>query len=111
MNELNSIYEKIGNNLVNCMNNNWDKIVLNIECNGKMAGTTSKYLNDGKWIDNLDRRLGADVLIEIIKLYEITKSLSFIKWNRAVFTLESSGDFNMDFKWDQELQDKWDGKK
>ena len=33
------------------------------------------------------------------------------KWNSAVYTLEKSGHFSMDFKWNQELQDEWDGKK
>lgn len=31
-----------------------------------------------------------------------------IKWNRAVYSLESNGHFDMSFEWDLALQDKWD---
>lgn len=30
------------------------------------------------------------------------------KWNRAVYTLEKNGHFDMEFIWDQVLQDEWD---
>ena len=30
------------------------------------------------------------------------------KWNRAVYTLEKSGHFDMEFEWDQALQDEWE---
>ena len=30
------------------------------------------------------------------------------KWNRAVYTLEKNGRFDMEFEWDQALQDKWE---
>ena len=111
MDELNAIYEKIGADLAGCMDNDWETIVLDIECSGNMAGTRAKYLSKGKWIDNLDRTIGVGVLRGIIKLYELTKTLNFVKWNSAVYTLEKSGHFNMDFKWNQELQDEWDGKR
>ncbi|WP_315602431.1 hypothetical protein [Treponema socranskii] len=30
------------------------------------------------------------------------------KWNRAVYTLEKNGRFDMEFEWDQALQDEWE---
>ena len=30
------------------------------------------------------------------------------KWNKAVYTLEKNGHFDMTFEWDQTLQDEWD---
>lgn len=44
----------------------------------------------------------------IMGLYEYTKENNFTPYNRAAFTLESNGHFNMDFKWNQALQGEWD---
>ena len=30
------------------------------------------------------------------------------KWNKAIYTLEKNGHFDMTFEWDQTLQDEWD---
>ena len=30
------------------------------------------------------------------------------KWNKAIYTLEKDGYFDMTFEWDQTLQDEWD---
>ena len=30
------------------------------------------------------------------------------KWNKAVYTLEKNGHFDITFEWNQALQDEWD---
>ncbi len=34
-----------------------------------------------------------------------------IKWNKAVYTLERNGHFDIDFEWDQALQIRMEGVK
>ncbi|EPF2929534.1 immunity protein YezG family protein [Vibrio navarrensis] len=40
------------------------------------------------------------------ELHKITTENPNNKWNRAIFTLEPSGSFNIDFEWDQALADE-----
>ncbi|MCL1670015.1 hypothetical protein M2T82_18285 [Elizabethkingia ursingii] len=50
----------------------------------------------------------ADVDFAIMELHEITTEGGNNKWNKAIFTLTPDGDFDMEFIWDQELQNEID---
>lgn len=113
--EQNDFYHQIGQILVDEMekeNIKWSKIVFEYEVSENYCSYGGLYTNDKNEksrLEDLDiPYIIGDVIIEF---YKYTKNNNFTPYNRAVFTLESSGDFNMNFKWDQELQDKWDGKK
>lgn len=116
MEEQNDFYRQIGQILVGEMdkeNIHWTKIVFEYEVSenycsyGGLLYTNDK--NEESRLEDLDiPDIIGDVIIE---LYKYTKDNNFTPYNRAIFTLESNGNFNMDFKWEQELQDKWDGKK
>ena len=42
-------------------------------------------------------------------VFELQESMSpEHKWNKAVYSLERNGHFDMTFEWDQALQDEWD---
>lgn len=105
-------YLVIGQYLVdNIQSEDWTKIILNIEISEKYRGFSAIYeTKDGEIIDS-DMDFSIEFGKKVKEFFLYTKDNNFTPYNRAVFTLESSGDFNMDFKWDQELQDKWDGKK
>ena len=47
-------------------------------------------------------------MISIIKFHNNADKINFSPWNRAVYTLDSNGHFDMTFEWDQSLQDEWD---
>nr|WP_318660958.1 hypothetical protein [uncultured Treponema sp.] len=104
------IYKAIGNELNNSLNCKWDKIELNIECSNNHVGTTAKYQINGEWKNNLDCDLTRDTMISIIKFHNNADKINFAPWNRAVYTLDSNGHFDMTFEWDQTLQDEWDKK-
>ena len=36
----------------------------------------------------------------------MTEKSDIHKWNRAVFTLDSDGNFSIDFEWDESLEDE-----
>ena len=112
MEEQNDFYHQIGQILVDEMekeNIEWTKIVFEYEVSENYCSYGGIYTN-GKNEEFRLEDLEIPYMIGdvIIGLYEYTKENNFTPYNRAAFTLESNGHFNMDFKWDQELQDKWD---
>ena len=42
----------------------------------------------------------------LMELHEITTEEGSNKWNQAIYTLTPDGKFDMEFIWDQELQDE-----
>ncbi len=109
MEDINGIYKFIGKYLVsNIQSKDWKKIILNMEVNDRYRGF------DGAYFDCMDveHDLGIAFSFEfgkkIKELYQFTKEHNFAPWNRAVYTLEKNGHFDMEFIWDQALQDRWD---
>ncbi|MCX2495270.1 DUF600 family protein [Pedobacter sp. PF22-3] len=101
------IYEAIGSNINTVIKEDWQKAILNIEVLGGMTSNTGTYIND----QNNEKQIDVDefdfqLTFDLIELHEITTEGGNNKWNRAVFTLFSTGKFDMEFIWDQELQDE-----
>ncbi|MFW5700846.1 MAG: hypothetical protein ACOCWM_04070 [Cyclobacteriaceae bacterium] len=74
------------------------------------VGFTGYFVSDNGIRESLDIWNFALETDEIHKLYELTQSqpLQHKDWNRAKFTLYPDGKFDMEYIWDQELQDKVD---
>lgn len=108
MKKLEDLYKIIGNELYSSLKSDWDKIELNIECSDDHIGMNAKYLINGEWKNNLDHDLTTDTMLSIIDFHKDSEKNNFAPWNRAVYTLEKNGHFDMEFIWDQELQDRWD---
>jgi hypothetical protein len=101
------IYEAIGNNINTVIKEDWQKAILNIEVLGGMTSNTGTYINDQNHEKQIDvEEFDFQLTFDLIELHEITTEGGNNKWNRAVFTLFSTGKFDMEFIWDQELQDK-----
>lgn len=60
---------------------------------------------------NLDINMGWEYAKAIHNLYDLTQNhpLEHKNWNRAIFTLYPDNKFDMEYMWDQELQDRVDG--
>ncbi|SEG71467.1 immunity protein YezG family protein [Paenibacillus sp. UNC499MF] len=107
MKTVDKIYESIVTNISTVINGEWVKAKLDIEVIGEMVSFTGNYLsnkNETKQIDvdEFDFQLTFDVL----ELHKITTEGGNNKWNRAVFSVQPDGAFDMEFIWDQELQDE-----
>lgn len=94
-------------NISTVINGEWVKAKLDIEVIGKMVSFTGNYLNNKNEtkqidVDEFDFQLTFDVL----ELHKITTEGGNNKWNRAVFSVQPDGAFDMEFIWDQELQDE-----
>ncbi|RNL55907.1 hypothetical protein [Pedobacter jejuensis] len=97
------IYEKIGYSITNAIKvDNWNKAQLALEVVGDSVDFKG-YLNEN---EKFDAPGGFSLAKSILNLHEITTEGGNNKWNRAIFTLFSTGKFDMEFIWDQELQDE-----
>jgi len=107
MKTVDKIYESIVTNISTVINGEWVKAKLDIEVIGEMVSFTGNYLNNKNEtkqidVDEFDFQLTFDVL----ELHKITTEGGNNTWNRAVFSVQSDGAFDMEFIWDQELQDE-----
>lgn len=77
----------------------------------KVVEYTGYYLKDNKdkeWLDIFNMEINDDYIHE---LHHITQNEPPVhtNWNRAKFTLFPDGKMQMEYIWDQELQDEVDG--
>lgn len=105
---IDEIFMGLSSNIINAINDNWDNAVIEIEkpAHDVISFSVSYFTNNNEiYIDfeNIDtRKLTEDGNA----LYAITTENGSKKWNKAKFELKSSGEFNIDFKWDQYLDDE-----
>ena len=109
MEEMNEIYTYIGNVLNNNMNdNNWETIKFNMQADVDYCGYDGTYTDTMGLVHDLDIDIPIEMDDKIWRLLELTKKNNFVPWNKAVYTLEKNGHFDMTFEWNQALQDEWD---
>ncbi len=108
--DMTDLYKLIADMICNSIDDKWEKAVVEIESSlGKMLSTNAYYFSEdghqnafGLINDNQDEDLGENI-------FELQESMyPEHKWNRAVYTLEKNGHFDMAFEWNQALQDEWD---
>ena len=109
MEEMNEIYTYIGNVLNNNMNdNNWETIKFNMQADVDYCGYDGTYTDTMGLVHDLDIDIPIEMDDKIWRLLELTKKNNFVPWNKAVYTLEKNGHFDMTFECNQALQDEWD---
>ena len=89
----------------------FDKAVLSIMRQPAMVEFKSYIIvNSNEKID-LEVSMGYKYAKLILELYKITQTQSPIHtdWNRAIFTLYPNGTSEMEYIWDEELQQEIDG--
>ncbi len=103
METVSDIYHKISQSIIdNIETDNWEAAKLHIEVLGSSVGLKG-FLDD-------DKRFNApsDFFLSrsILNLHEIMTENEKNRWNKAIFTLFPTGKFNVEFIWDQALQDE-----
>ena len=94
------IYELIGQNVYNAIpeDEEWEKAVLFIRGDDNSVGYNGEYYSNGKRSSLELADFDWDVDDAIMELHKImTPTDKSNPWNRAVFTLLPSGEFNMEF--------------
>ncbi len=94
------IYALIGQNIYDVIpdDEEWEKAVLHIRGGSGSVGYDGEYYSAGNKCFLEVRKFGMDVMFAIRNLHKImTPKDGSNPWNRAVFTLLPSGEFNMEF--------------
>ena len=102
-------YKDLGQAIQNNISDNWDTVIVKIESSlNKMCSFQAEYT-----LSSFEKKelkfplLTVNTLMDSV--FELQASMSpEHKWNKAVYTLEKNGHFDMTFEWDQTLQDEWD---
>lgn len=107
--EHNSILEKIGEFILSSrLNDDWNKAVLKIALIGKSVEFNLTFIEENT--ETNSKLQGAFLCsLEVAKLHELTKAHPHFRvWNRANYSIQSSGIFNIEYIWDEDLQDEFD---
>lgn len=105
METANAIYNQIAQNIVNSIRTPWDEAFIYFSYYGDSAKYQGKYLRYSN--DELcDFKVGYQSYLLFKQLHEITSGAPEEKWNRVRFVLKRSGEFNIDYEWEQELTDE-----
>ena len=111
--ETQKIFELLANKVLDSVEGiiNWKSAALKIKRLEGNVGFESYYVSSNEGQIDIDTKVNYQTAKAIHKLYEFTQNnpLKHKKWNRAVFTLYPDNQFNMEYIWDQELQDEVDG--
>ncbi len=109
----NEIFKKIALGVLDMIPNEvqFSKSVMEIMRLEGVVEHTGFYLKESgekEWLDIFNSDFDESCIQE---LYEITQNhpLEHKNWNRAIFTLYPDNKFDMEYIWDQELQDRVDG--
>ena len=102
-------YKDLGQAIQNNISDNWDTVIVKIESSlNKMCSFQAEYT-----LSSFEKKelkfplLTVNTLMDSV--FELQESMSTEhKWNKAVYSLERNGHFDMTFEWDQALQDEWD---
>ena len=100
------LYKELGNLIVETIDDEWKKVVIKIT--SSMNKMCAEYT-----LSSFEKKelkfplLTVNTLMDSV--FELQESMSpEHKWNKAIYTLEKNGHFDMTFEWDQTLQDEWD---
>ncbi|WP_333863708.1 immunity protein YezG family protein [Sphingobacterium sp.] len=107
MKTIDDIYRAIASNINSIINEDWIRAELNIEAIGEMASFAGNYINKNDQKRQLDvDEFDFELTFDILELQKITTKDDRNRWNKAIFSLHSDGEFDMQFIWDQELHDE-----
>ncbi|HDY7965677.1 TPA: hypothetical protein RQK66_000192 [Vibrio vulnificus] len=104
MKSLEDIYGDIASHVIKQIDEEWKSCIINTTFMLDVAEFDIFYMNENGINNDLDGGYSLFKLFEL--LHEITTVNPDNNWNRAIFTLESTGDFNIDLVWDQALADE-----
>ena len=107
MKTVEEIYLAIAENINNSIKENWKVAVLELEVLDGMVSNTGTYENDSNEKKQIDvDEFDFELTFDILELHKIMTEGNSNRWNKAVFNLTTEGKFDIEFIWDQELNDE-----
>uniref|UniRef100_UPI0040484E48 hypothetical protein n=1 Tax=Rheinheimera sp. TaxID=1869214 RepID=UPI0040484E48 len=111
MNEtVEDIYTSYAQNIHNSLEDGWDRVVLEIEYSAEDAiAFKGHFENRGSKLSLSFRKFDRRKLVSDTRaLHKITTYNDSNNWNRAIFIIDKSSNFKIEFIWDQALADEVD---
>ena len=104
------IYDLLANNVLDSVEkiSNWHEAGLRIKRLEGNVGFEGFYINQVGAAIDIDSNASWATAKAVHELHAFTQHLGNTKWNRAIFKVTREGKFNVEFIWDQELQDEVD---
>jgi len=105
------IFKKLATKLIEDIGDvQWEKVILDLIRLEGSVRFSAIFINESQSSD-LEVSFGFWEARDVHKLYNITQSEPAVhtNWNRAKYTLFPDGKMEMEYIWDQELQDEVDG--
>lgn len=103
---INSIYHSIASAIVSNIDDGWVEATLKAELYGDATKFKGFYFSDERKVNKRFFKISHQLFDFFEELHLILTEGGVSKWNRATFTLEPTGKFNIDFEWDQEMADE-----
>lgn len=103
---LDKVYRTIANNISDAIEAQWYSASIIFEVEDDACSFFCVYIQD---VDSVVRHyfnVNYELCMAFKDLYEVTTEDEKTKWNRAKFTLKSTGEFNIDYEWDQCMADE-----
>ena len=102
---IDDIYADIAKEISDSIDSEWVSALLLVEHYGDAAEFDATFIDSDTGSES-DIDISYNVFRLFKELKRITSENGSNKWNRAKFTLMPSGDFTIDFEWDQSLADE-----
>ena len=103
------LYKELGSLINSSIKQDWSVAIVRITSSlRKMCKFECSFSKGNNQFDSFafDDSHGFELGLAVFELQE--SMYPEHKWNRAVYTLERNGHFDMTFEWDQALHDEWD---
>ncbi len=112
MNRMKKILADLAINIHHSIDEDWQKAVLHIEVLNKYSSYKGQYYKSSRCLGHSISvsKFDPTVDMNLSELHKLTQSreLNHTDWNRAIFTLFPDNKFEIEYIWDQELQDEVD---
>jgi hypothetical protein len=102
---IDSLYLEIAERVSDAIDESWDTAVIDFKYFGGAGEYTGRYTSDD-FSGEKDFKVGYKNYKSLKRIHEITTEGGSNMWNKALFTLQRSGEFSIDFEWDQALADE-----
>lgn len=106
--QVSEIYNLIGLNIIKCIDDKWKESKLFIEAYPDYVKFSGEYIDENNENKKMKlRNLAFDDMENAVwDLLRVTTQNDRNHWNKAVFKLWPDNNFDMEFIWDQELDDE-----
>ena len=102
---IDELYLDIAQRIIDTIDDDWSKAIINFQYFNDAGKYTGRYFSSNS-DEEKDFKVGFKSYKDFKAIHAITTEDGSNQWNRAKFTLHPTGEFSIDFEWDQALADE-----